>query len=227
MFPCACALRSTQCAALIALATAAGISRLEPTAPEMLPTAAPRRDVPADDDATRRPVAAFFHILHKLAPWLTPTITRADGASESCPSSTACEDGRAGHREIHAASPVGVVILGRPASAAQVEVRLLAPSAGNRSFPYAVGPPCPKCAQNERKVDTGVSGDSAARSMYVQDVATYSSFAPSRPSRERRPEKYNSGSIPDSELGPARRTRNTLRATPPGPTRADGGIAVA
>src|SRR6266700_1425341 len=30
MFPCACSLRSTQCAALIALATAAGISRFEP-----------------------------------------------------------------------------------------------------------------------------------------------------------------------------------------------------
>src|SRR5688572_21697870 len=70
MFPCACSLRSTQCAALIALAAAAGIMRIEPGRTQGAPRSEPepQRLISQLDAGVSNSI--HFQIAAAAAPWV-------------------------------------------------------------------------------------------------------------------------------------------------------------
>lgn len=147
MFPCACSLRSTQCAALIALAAAAGIMRIAP----------PRNERPTSSSSSReqllvtldRRLPASMHQLHlnggTIAPWLRLVQVICQEYAEWAPPTAA------------PVPPIKKTLRPRFDDAVAV------PSARQHSFPYAVGPPLWRTTPTPRAGDTEVSGDSIAR----------------------------------------------------------------
>ena len=146
MFPCACSLRSTQCAALIALAAAAGIMRVEPPPAPMAEAPAPRAirqsahiewgkqrtDVRAATESFRLPLRSLLEL------------------AASCDAFETC-------------SPLPGLAACRACAAAYSVPPATAQSARQHSFPFAVGPPADGAILDPRAADTEVSGDLAAR----------------------------------------------------------------
>lgn len=159
MFPSACSLRSTQCAALIALATAAGISRFEPAAAETHSgSTAVARESATSLAAVR---TAYFQFVQAFAPWLRAFERLASidsgSAQRSSPLSSATP----------AAPDANGPFVPLPSIAAATVARtaapLLSPSPRQHSFPYAVGPPAWNPHASVRADRTFVLGDSPAR----------------------------------------------------------------
>jgi len=182
MIPCACSLRSTQCAALIALATVAGIVRFE----QGRPTAAAE-----DIDATQRvekraaPGDCCHHhsSLETMAPWLrlfegllanvprfTPDEHTVDGSAEetSAPSSARQEKNLPG---------IPLPVSGsKPLSFARDDGPPFSTRA--HSFPFALGPPRRGTrSMNHRADGTEVPGDSTVWRKVFSRIAFPASFS--------------------------------------------------
>jgi hypothetical protein len=140
MFSQACSRRSTQCAALIALAAAAGIARV-PTTPKI--------SIVRDNASLETPhvsapslrVPAFVFVSHEVTPWLRPSHLEpvAPATARSC-----AEDENQNHLPVIAPeglqSPNSISFL--PERAIESPAAFF-PSALTRShqLPFAVGPP--------------------------------------------------------------------------------------
>jgi hypothetical protein len=146
MFPCACSLRSTQCAALIALAAAAGIMRIEPPPAPMAETPARqpiRQSAQIEWGKQRMEVRAATEIFRLQLRSLLELAASCD-AFETC-------------------SPLPGFVACRACAAAYSVPPAAAPSARQHSFPFAVGPPADGAILDPRAADIEVSGDLAAR----------------------------------------------------------------
>lgn len=169
MFSSPCSLRSTQCAALIALAAAAGISRFEPA------HAKPNAPNPIVGTRTFAVVTSvsraqfYFAAIQALAPRFRvshPTFDfeRADATGRS-------------HLEMFALAPVASW---PPAAASPAPpLNFGAPtvsalSARNHSFPYAVGPPPRGIHCKLRAAGIEVPGGSPVRRGQVSRIAPFS-----------------------------------------------------
>jgi hypothetical protein len=183
MLPCACSLRSTQCAALIALAAVAGLARIE------------RVDVPTDRvQASAQSVigntgeaSRFFQAFAKFvfgafapAKSLSPA---ADQYVDSADPLTA-EPWRV---PSHLASLVATE------SQALLFLQFLPPNSRSHKLPWAVGPPAGGVTLINLRVDgTAVPCDSTTRQVIVSRIARISPEAkmasgPCEPGIDRRP----------------------------------------
>lgn len=160
MFSCACSLRSTQCAALIALATAAGIARVDGAHPALSGKSirglgrAGRAEVATHWEATER----WFHFFQAIFAKIAPASPRG---GESCRLAAATNPPWSDGFEENPVSP-----LHRLAGTASLPLADEAPRIQNRShwFPFALGPPLPGIASFLTRTDgPEVPGDSAAR----------------------------------------------------------------
>lgn len=160
MFVSPCCLRSTQCAALIALATAAGIMRVELA--EARPSAS--RSTNPEGNLTSRlelprslPVTRFEIAFEAVAPWLAVFQVAAQFVGE---------------RPAEMATPLPVTA---PATPLPFPTRLHSgPAARPHSYPFAVGPPAHGTTSFARADDTSLSPDSTARSFAVSRVVVVS-----------------------------------------------------
>jgi hypothetical protein len=167
MFPCACSLRSTQCAALIALAAAAGIMRVESQPPESRSNGSSSTlagqfsssvDLGITSDIPHYEIAGAF------APWLRLAQLAAEMSNLASPPV--------------ASPPLAPLV--RPRFAVSPAPH---PSPAQHSFPFAVGPPRRNINNKARADDTTVSRDSAARCMSVSRIAALTSSDFARTSR--------------------------------------------
>lgn len=187
MFSCACSLRSTQCAALIALATAAGISRFEPAKSTLAnERGTDTRSAVANDEAVQMRLSYFRAALNALAPWFRLFEPNVVASTWVAPS--ACDREHRDHGDCsgvgqHAPCPAARTSLStlvrEPAASPFTFFSGCAPvpSARKHSFPFAVGPPPDTLAANRRVVGTAVPGDSAARRRLVEESAADSLVA--------------------------------------------------
>lgn len=171
MFRSACSLRSTQCAALIALATAAGISRFEPGSNASTASTHAERDTSVRV-ATIRTLAlraAYFQFaLQTIAPWLrfdSPALATLDAATPHAMPSTGTAvaqstDSATVPTALPAAEPYAFPVFPVPAL-----------SAREHAFPFAVGPPRSEVVPNLRAPSTFVPCDSTARQVPVPPVS--------------------------------------------------------
>ena len=171
MFPCPCSLRSTQCAALIALAAAAGIARIESAATH--PATRPVSDV-------RTPVSMsccddnyFRAAIHMLAPWLRlfESVAIMGTSADDSSSADASRSGPNGGHVLAAHEPAhGHAALRTGAHFSYHDFALPTLSARQHQIPFAIGPPW-RGARSTRRVDgTPVPCDSAARGRLVSRV---------------------------------------------------------
>lgn len=165
MFPSACSLRSTQCAALIALATAAGISRFEPVTPTATNATDPISSTKAELRTTVS--ASYFQFALKLlAPWLQSSSGEIRAEADAPPPLGTFTAVRA--KDFRSSGPAGRFLPRR------LERAVSAPSSRQHSFPYAAGPPAHGIASNPRADGTCVPCDSAARSISSVRIAAVS-----------------------------------------------------
>jgi hypothetical protein len=145
MLPCACSLRSTQCAALIALATAAGIVRIDTEVHAARKTSSDvaAREMTANVVSTQ---ATFIHyFVQMFAPWLA-----SDDLGQSGGNGTECK------------VPIAFFLTVGPSKELSCSYSGTAQlrSAPKHSFPYAVGPPWLVRRPTERAYGTKVPHDS-------------------------------------------------------------------
>ena len=146
MFPCACSLRSTQCAALIALAAAAGIMRIEPVPAPVAEPAIPQ-PISQNADLGNREQPTEFRAAVEI---FRLQIRRVLEQIADCDALETC------------GTLSGLSAVRRPGSLHLVSPEAI-PSARQHSFPFAIGPPEPPATLNARADDTEVSRDPAAR----------------------------------------------------------------
>jgi hypothetical protein len=177
MFSCACSLRSTQCAALIALAAVAGLARFEPAqAPVESDATSVTRISEADSISASRyftALASFvFNALQPRRSAETHLVLSANAGTER-PASVALA-----LREL----PLAVATESQsPIHFA--ELVALRPSARKHQFPFAVGPPAGAATLVILRADrTHVPGDSTARRMSGSRVARFCAAKTSRSS---------------------------------------------
>lgn len=169
MFSSPCSLRSTQCAALIALAAAAGISRFE-SAPAK--TTAPRPVAGAQNFAAVISISRaqiYFAAMQTLVTQVH--VARVTVGFEP--------DHATGTALLDLAALAADELLPPAAPAAASPLSFSAPaapalSARKHSFPYAVGPPRRRISTPLRAAGTEVPGDSSARRSQVSRIATVS-----------------------------------------------------
>ncbi len=160
-----CSLRSAQCAALIALATAAGISRFEPAPakPAARPSGAEARATPAVTASSR---TQFYPAAMQA---LAPRIAAARTTIDFSPSSLA-----ASAPDLVAEAPVDSWPPLAPSEAPPLIFSTPVPpalSARQHSYPYAVGPPRGGNARKLRAAGNALPGDSSARRSQVSRIA--------------------------------------------------------
>ena len=164
MFSSPCSLRSAQCATLIALAAAAGISRFEPALEN---TATPDPAVNATASAPARTVSRaqlfYLAVFRALAPQPCLSITgidldRASGAQLDLLAAEPVDSTRAAPPTVIAT----VAFFPPPAPAL---------SARQHSYPYAVGPPARGVVPPLRAAGLARPGDSSARRSSVFRIA--------------------------------------------------------
>ena len=177
MFLFACSLRSTQCAALIALATAAGVARIEPAQT----TARSRPDFPEctpisisvsiahSRESAIRSLAPWFRVIEMLTQHSTVTAAAAQQHEAATPSALST-----GLSFLSSADSLTALVSGRWAFVLppRSESGL---SAQEHGFPFAIGPPSSQASFNPRASGTRVPADLAARRKYVSS-AVFSSF---------------------------------------------------
>ncbi len=181
MFVSPCTLRSTQCAALIALAAVAGIARVEKpqgTSPAE-DQASPSKQSRAESSPHDRRVG--YHAPQAMSPWLHPVATvalwflsgedlRAASDLRTAPKSHAMSD-------LDLAFPSPTVLPAhsvRRAPAWPLSPPHAAFSARDHLIPFAVGPPSRGPHSSLRAVGTAVPGDDTVRS---SSVSSFSFFA--------------------------------------------------
>jgi hypothetical protein len=171
-----CSLCSTRCAALIALATAAGISRMElDQVAERTCRAATSMEQSSESVARR---TACFQLAHAIAPWLNWHEAFARAFTD------VDENGR----EPMAAAPVSAgppilisgVRVAPPAvfHAACAAISSGALSAREHAFPFAIGPPARAPISHPRADGTPVCCDSAARRTSPARIAAHTLVSP-------------------------------------------------
>ncbi len=149
MFASPCSLRSTQCAALIALATAAGILRMDlANAASPAPRQATVESAfwASSDDSQPAPGLRFQLAFDAVAPWLALYHLTAQTVAEGSATLSA---------------PLAPIAAGDQAP--WPSSHLPRPTARQHSYPFAVGPPASKHSALLRADDTPVSPDSTAR----------------------------------------------------------------
>lgn len=209
MFSCACSLRSTQCAALIALATAAGLCRIggETSAASDEPVAETQTSTPLAT-ASARP-AHRLTISGQVSPWLSPVATVAAfiSSSDFTGTSTTGADRSGTDAAPGWGDHAPAVVVSAPALAAQVvHVRVLAEFAVTNPqcrLPYAVGPPAEVVTFTRRALALAASENTAR---FVRSAAR-ASF----PARNARPGLELRSAAPVSRLDPTLRGRVSHR----------------
>lgn len=214
MFASVCSIRSAQCAALIALAAAAGISRFEPATPtepdpattaQAAPHAAPKQSVfiyPAR-------VLECFRLLFAGSVSFSSCATSASAISS--PSDAAVPETVPPELWFEPTPVVPPLFdLATCATSFPLAPDFNAAGVGQHRFPYAVGPPCRSATSSPRAARTRVPGDSTACRISAARIAPSSVFfarAPSAPfERAIPPRPVVAGSISEPSL--------TLRGEP-------------
>ncbi len=182
MFSSPCSLRSTQCAALIALATVAGIARFEAT--ETTSTSAthtPNTRVASspytqsDSDAGFR--QNFFRFaLRALAPWFGSTSSPIANCSSAVAPEPQPADANKAFLDFPMKSdfaPSAALLIGRLVSEHSCSV----PSSGQHAYPFAVGPPRRALNSTPAAESTYVPSDSAARREVISRIVDYRSLS--------------------------------------------------
>lgn len=197
MFSCACSLRSTQCAALIALATAAGISRFEG-----------ERTAEAADPAGGQPRAG------QSAEFVSARVTNETAAAFGRWLAGRDDRGLLEVRCLRSSLTISHFVLAELGEAASPLPRLsLAPldyfaedgppcgATEQNRLPYAVGPPRRETPSNQRVVGTVVPGDFAARRSESGSRIAHREKL-SRLARHSRPSWNTAGEKPQPGCGP-------------------------
>lgn len=182
MFSCGCSLRSTQCAALIALATAAGIVRMDSARAEISPAADAYKPTTVDVRMEHRIEPSRYQVaLQVLAPWLRvfgiSIQTRASASPVLVIAALAGNESAAEQGSHYFGPPAA-----KPAPSIAVDTEIdrpnvfawvaPAPTARHHAIPFAVGPPVAETrSSNLRVIGTAVPGDPIARRMSVSSIA--------------------------------------------------------
>lgn len=165
MFPSACSIRSAQCAALIALATVAGISRFEASSQ-------PAAASPNSGSSTAQTTAPSSFSSHRFSVFSHLVRLYRERFNLSSPCLISADDDLAVHgtslaplafaaapaagRPHLAEFPAAAFGFTRPINAASDAVRC-------HRFPFAVGPPAPTAQLSQRADGTAVPKDVSAR----------------------------------------------------------------
>ena len=160
MFVSPCSLRSTQCAALIALATAAGIMRVEVAEARSSDARTTKTETnrAAHVAFPRSTQTARFQIaFDAVAPWLALFQVAAQLTAESSAGIAA---------PLPSTAPAATLPF--------PPLLCCGPTARQHSYPFAIGPPARDAGSSTRADDTSVSLDSAARRIAVSRVAVVS-----------------------------------------------------
>jgi len=164
MFRSPCPLRSARCAALIALAAAAGIAR---TAPEVTGSAAADGGVALAESGptTPRDQRTAPWLKTDMSAWLQSVVRWFTRSTCSAAEAENRPFGRMDHgnAEDHATAPAAPVVFPpplTPVAFASVSVRHV--GAGSHRWPHAVGPPATAHPSPPNAAGTVVPGDSAA-----------------------------------------------------------------
>jgi hypothetical protein len=182
MVPCGCSLRSTQCAALIALATAAGIVRLDSARAAISPAADAYKPTTVDARMEHRIEPSRYQVaLQVLAPWLRVfgiSIQTSASASPALVVAALASSQTAADHESHyfgppATGPVPSVAVDSEIDRSNVFAWVApAPTARHHAIPFAVGPPATETHSSDlRVIGTAVPGDLIARWMSVSSIA--------------------------------------------------------
>ena len=158
MFTSPCSLRSTQCAALIALAAAAGIMRMDAEETEPFADRTTRSDETISTGTERPPegpATRFQVAFNAEAPWLALFHIAADSFAE-CPAEISPPRPSSAASGAAFPSPLG---------------RGCGPTAQQHSYPFAVGPPARETTHQPLAAGTCVPGDSAARGLFVRKAS--------------------------------------------------------
>jgi len=164
MFPCACSLRSTQCAALIALASVAGLARFERTKA----SARGAKETAATHSVTSDQAS--------LAAWARSIATFFAGDSYSFSDSRLIPAATTSESE---APPSGRGSFARTQSLQSAFTPrpelVFAPPCRNHLIPFAVGPPVPgRHGKTHFAAGTKLPGDSAAGGVKVFRIVRFS-----------------------------------------------------
>ena len=203
MFLSPCAVRSTQCAALIALAAAAGIARVETSAPTAKPTTTPSAILASRPGTSTlafffgsSPTAArWAHQFQAIAWWLAfDTAQKCDAV----PSGEIDPPGDAMTIPECAPPPLVIVHLARRFTASPTR------SLGcmQHRLPFAVGPPA-QGALHPNAVGTRVPGDLAAVGLSRKWVARNNPVRRNaRLARLISPSRHPAGTTPGNQFAP-------------------------
>jgi hypothetical protein len=208
MFVSPCTLRSTQCAALIALAAAAGIARVETT------NGSRSRSISDSDQSTAGAThsalsfrGSFFQLpAFAAAPWIERFAAMAVSffAPPTGETQTRLVAGQivsaSDSHPIEAEAAISHASIREPATAdnaaALINVLLPALCTHTHLLPFAVGPPAPDALTHPTAVGTSVSGDSAAQGTFAPCVAFSASvYRDARLARPFDPRPIFAGSI--------------------------------
>ena len=169
-----CTLRSTQCAALIALAAAAGIARVaSPVSSASDGPVSPNQHAPGPARTVR---PTFFEIVHTAAaPWVRNLAVVA-GWFLHGPRGEASSTGAGQANAFHQGGCVKAELTVRVAPSAAtniVRLEFFAPAFCARRFvlPFAVGPPADECIPNPNASGTNVPGDPIAAGLSGSRIA--------------------------------------------------------
>ena len=186
MFSSVCSLRSAQCAALIALATVAGIARFESSSPSQ-PNAGPSS--PASSLAAPRhrthldPCVLLAHVIR---------LYRDVFLAPSLPCSTPDErPARAANLPPQALAPGAAPTPGWPANLAASPRAFARPAdfasdaVRSHRFPFAVGPPAQPTPPPHRADGTSVRPNVSARCPCAPSIVIVRLFPVARPARRR------------------------------------------
>lgn len=190
-----CSMRSAQCAALIALATAAGIVRVEPVRVGGS-HAAPELFRPTAGEALSLAKPTRFHVAAEhQAPWMASFATLAAWCLSS-PSSDPVSDPdvkRCAQIWLEVSeAPAGIEAPICSAFGRCVTAPGKAPSSREHHFPYAVGPPRRDGQLPLRAEGTYVPSDSAARRS-LRIAASFPAFGCAREARDPLPGAESAG----------------------------------
>jgi hypothetical protein len=169
MFPGACSLRSAQCAALIALATVAGISRFEPSSPSEAanPNSGPSfSQATAASSSSSHRLSVLAHLIRLYRERFTLSSRYLSSAADdlaahgSLLAPLAFPAASAADQPHLAEFPAAAFGFSRPINDASDAVRC-------HRFPFAVGPPAPTATSPQRADSTSVLRDVSARWPFV------------------------------------------------------------